>query len=397
MSTPVLAHWAETCNGGGERVAWELARAFDAPLHVGYRDPSIEPDDVEVRDLFEGRVRQLIGRGGLATMAATQLAWERPEPLTRADTLVTSGNEPLVYVPKNGQTWVHYVHHTSRHATDLLDISLGRDYGWGARLKRPAEQLVRKAERVLYSQYATKPDLLVANSEPVAQRIQRYWGVDEQDIRVVYPPVPVDNYGPHHAETGDYYLSLCRLDSHKGLGQLVRAFNTLDDDYQLKIAGTGQEEARLKELAGDSVEFLGYVPEPEKAELIAGAKAFCVNSRAEDFGITTVEALASGTPVIGVAEGMTQHLVLDEKSGITYPRQGTHLREAVQRFQREGVEWSEQRIAAFADRFRPDRFHGEMQRAVGEARERAHVTVNWDDVTEQPTANELARADGGEQ
>jgi len=42
-----IAHWNESCNGGGERVAWELARQFDAPLYVGRRDPSIEPDDVD--------------------------------------------------------------------------------------------------------------------------------------------------------------------------------------------------------------------------------------------------------------------------------------------------------------------------------------------------------------
>ena len=397
MSNLALAHWAELCDGGGERVAWELARGLNAPLYVGYRDESIEPGDVEVRELFDGRLRQLVGSGGLTQMAVNQIAWETPAQLRGADTLVTSGNEPLAYVPPEDQTWVHYCHHTSRYATDLLPEALDQHQGRLARVKKPAEQLVRKAERLLKSHYASKPDLFVANSELVARRMTRYWGVEPDRVRVVYPPVPVDEYSPGKAETGDYYLSLCRLDSHKGLGQVVRAFNQLNrgGDYPLKIAGTGCEEERLKALAGDNVEFLGFVPEEEKAELMAGAKAFIVNAHAEDFGITTVEALASGTPVLGVREGMTEHLIVDGASGHTYPREGGHLRETVRWFDRHGVEWSEERIARFADRFRPERFHAEMREAIDEARERARVTVEWEDL-EATAEPELVRADGGE-
>ncbi len=392
----VLAHWGEICNGGGERVAWELARGFDEPLHVGHRDPSIEPSDVEVRELFDGRMRDLLAGGGLSQMAATQIAWELPDTLHGAETLLTSGNEPLVYVPRDGQAWVHYVHHTSRHATDLLKRGLSKHTGPFKRIKRPLEQLVRKAERTLYANYATKPDLLVANSETVAKRIQRYWGIDKADIRVVYPPVPVDDFGAHQAATDDYYLSLCRLDTHKGLDQLVRAFNELDTDATLKVAGTGSEGDRLRQIAGGNVEFLGYVPEDEKAALMAGAKAFCVNAHAEDFGMTTVEALASGTPVIGVEEGMTQHLLLDGRSGITYTRDEGELRAAIQRFERNGVAWSARKIERFADRFSPERFHAEMREVVAEARERARVTVEWDGVEQHRTEPEVARADGGQ-
>jgi len=393
VSDVAIAHWAELCNGGGERVAWQLARAFDATLHVGHRDESIEPDDVDVSQLFDGVAGRLASSGGVTQMVANQFVWETAADLRDYETVVTSGNEPLVYVPPEEQTWVAYIHHTSRWATDLLPVALNRHSGLSGGAKRLAEQAVRKAERNLYSGYVSKPDLLVVNSEIVAQRLQRYWGVDANRIRVVYPPVPVDDYGPDAAPTGGHYLSLCRLDEHKGLEKMVRAFDHLGDDYHLKIAGDGAERDRLEAMAPDNVEFLGYVPEQRKADLLAGAKAFLVNAHAEDFGITTVEALASGTPVIGVDEGMTRHLVQDGESGHLFARAGGHLRETIRHHERAGVEWSESEIAAWADRFRPERFDREMHEVVGEARERARVNVEWEPVSERDSVR--ARADGG--
>lgn len=375
--TVAIAHWAETCNGGGERVAWALAREFDAPLFVGRRDESIEPEDVDVRELHDGRLGQLIDRGGLAEMAAQQLGWEIAEPLREYDTVITSGNEPLAYVPPAEQTWVHYVHHTSRRATDLLPQLGAVDYGRLARAKHWGERLIRKAERQLYARYARKPDLLVANSEVVARRIRRYWGVPMARIGVVHPPVECAEYGPRRAPTEDYYLSLSRLDWHKALGEIVDVF--AGTALALKVAGDGRERDALDAQAGghDNIELLGYVDEQRKRELLAGAKGFVVNAHAEDFGLTTVEALASGTPVLGVAEGMTQFLVADGERGYTYERGG--LREAIRRLEAGGVSRSEREIADWADRFRPERFGREMRACVAEARERSSVDVTWSD------------------
>lgn len=390
-----IAHWAETCNGGGERVAWALAREFDTPLYVGTRDPSIEPSDVEIRELHDGRIGQLAERGGIAEMVAHQFGWEIAEPLRDYDTLITSGNEPLAYVPPAEQTWVHYVHHTSRRATDLLPHLDKTDYGRLSAVKRGVERVVRKSERQIYARYARKPDLLVANSEVIARRIRRYWGVPMSRIAVVHPPVDIADYGPGVAATGDYYLSLSRLDWHKALDEVVDAFtNTC---LPLKIAGDGQERDELEAQAADhdNIELLGYVEEDRKRELLAGAKGFVVNAHAEDFGLTTVEALASGTPVLGVAEGMTEFLVADGERGYTYGRGNLHA--AIAKLEARGVNRSAEEIADWADRFAPARFGAEMRACVQEARDRARVDVAWDD--RQPPgsrANSVAVPDGGD-
>ena len=392
-----VAHWNESCNGGGERVAWELGRQFDAPVWVGRRSPDIEPPDVTVRELHDGLLGRLVDRGGISEMVAQQIGWEIAAPLREADVLITSGNEPLAYVPPAGQTWIHYVHHTSRQATDLLPQVHRDPTGLVERATNGIERVVRKIERQAYCSYARKPTLLVANSEVVARRIRRYWGVERDRIRVVHPPVPVHEYSPAAAPTGDYYLALSRLDWHKRLGEVVDAF--AGTDHELRIAGDGIKRDALEEQAAghDNIDLLGYVSEQRKRELFAGARAVINNALAEDFGLTTVEPLAAGTPVLGVREGMTQHLVHDGLTGYSFER--GDLAAAVDRFEREGGVWSPQRLAAFARQFRPERFGDEMRDLVAEARAQRRVDVDLDVPSPgfEPADPTSAATDGGDQ
>ena len=371
-----VVHRGEEVNGGGERVAWELQRTFDAPLFVGYKDATMEPDDVtDVRQLFHGELStRAIREGGFLRAAAYFLNWTlSPEPVSKLrkyDTLVTSGNEVLFYCGPDTQTQVHYVHHTSRRHTDLL-------HTWGEGPKGTVGRGYAFVIRQAMDAVANLPDLFVCNSEVVARRVRKYWGVPDEKIRVVYPPVDVDSYGPAYAETDDYYLSLSRLDWHKHVDEIVEAFN--GTDRRLLVAGTGSEEAHLRESADDNVEFLGYVSEERKRELLAGARALVFAGEQEDFGIVTVESMASGTPVIAPAEGFTQYQIDPPNAGLTYDRGAGSLRRAVDRFERENVVRDEEEIVAHARRFSTESFRRGMREAVREARSRASVDVNWDD------------------
>ncbi len=238
--------------------------------------------------------------------------------------------------------------------------------------------LLHYAIRVLFDHNTHRPDRYVVNSELVKRRVERYWGVPSEKISVVYPPVDTHEYDPNDKETGEYYVTLSRLDWHKDIDGIVRAFNDLES--RLLVAGDGPERERLERLAGDNVEFLGYVDEVEKRRLLAGAKAFVFNGRNEDFGIAPVEALAAGTPLLGVEEGMTQFQVVDGKNGYTHTRAGEGgppLVETVRRFETEGVDWSPSEIAAFADRFSVDAFHEGMRAAVDAAVSSADITPPW--------------------
>ena len=378
-----IAHWGEHVNGGGDRVAWELARVFeDAPLYVGWRDESIEPHDVQTEQVINGRfVEWALQQGGALRMFAHLLGWQKAKPLRDYDVLVTSGNEPLFYVPPTDQVWVSYIHHTNRRQSDQIG-EVGDGFSGSMKL------LFYYLARVAFDHNTHKPDLFLANSEQVKRRIIRYWGVPEEKIEIVYPPVDTHEYSPSDAETGSYYLTLSRLDWHKNVDEIVEAFNELDD-VTLVVAGDGPERSKLEEMASDNVEFRGYVSEDEKKELLAGAKAFVFNGRDEDFGISPVEALAAGTPLVGVEEGMTQYQVINGKNGYTFKRDetGSTIQDAVRRFESNGVDWDNSEIATFANRFSVQAFHDRMHDAVKRAVENADVTPNWYSETEGASTN----------
>lgn len=368
-----IAHWGEHANGGGDRLAWELARVFnDAPFYVGWHDESIEPKDIDTKQLIDGKLlERALKHGGFPRKLAHLLGWQLASPLRDYDVLLTSGNEPLFYVPPDDQTWVAYIHHTNRRQSDQLTEVETKQL-------KSVRLLVHYAIRVAFDHNTHKPDLFIVNSEIVKRRIIRYWGVPENKIRVVYPPVDTDSYTPAASETEDYYVTLSRLDWHKDIDGIVRAFNDLDE--RLLIAGDGPERDRLENLAQDNVEFLGFVDETEKRQLLSSAKAFVFNGRDEDFGIAPIEALASGTPLLGVKEGMTQFQVIEGKNGYRHTRSGSagpSLTDTIQRFESEGVEWSESEIAAFADRFSIEAFHNGIREAVAEAVSKADITPVW--------------------
>ncbi|MFQ3285349.1 glycosyltransferase [Natronomonas sp.] len=367
-----VAHWGEHADGGGDRLAWELARVFeDAPFYVGWREPAIEPDDLDPQQLIDGRIlKWALERGGLARQLAHLLGWQVASPLREHDVLVTSGNEPLFYVAPADQTWVAYVHHTNRRQSDQITEVASSRFA-------PLKLLLYYAMRVAYDHNTHRPDLFVVNSELVKRRLLRYWGISEGDIRVVYPPVDTDSYAPTDAETGDYYVTLSRLDWHKDVDGIVRAFDGLDE--RLVVAGDGPERDALEAMAGENVTFEGFVSEARKRELLAGAKGFVFNGRDEDFGIAPVEALAAGTPLLGVDEGMTQYQVVPGKNGYTHDRAAgpAGIRKSVATFETEGVEWSPGEIASFADRFSVSSFHDGIRSAVADAAESSRTEPEW--------------------
>jgi len=384
-----VAHWGEHANGGGDRLAWEIAREFDdAPFYVGWRDESIEPDDITAKQLIDGKLLNLaLKHGGFPRKLAHLLGWQLASPLRDSDILLTSGNEPLFYTPPDDQTWVAYIHHTNRRQSDQLTEVQSK------RLKA-MRLLVHYAIRVAFDHNTHKPDLFIVNSEIVKRRVVRYWGVPEDKIRVVYPPVDTHSYAPAASETEDYYVTLSRLDWHKDIDGIIQAFNDLEEP--LLIAGDGPERDRLEKLAQDNIEFLGFVDEAKKRHLLSSAKAFVFNGRDEDFGIAPVEALAAGTPLLGVKEGMTQFQVIERKNGYRHTRAGSagpSLTDTVQRFETDGVQWSDSEIAAFADRFSVEAFHDGIRDAVAEAVSMTNITPTWYDdyQSEEPDSSQRSQ------
>lgn len=161
---------------------------------------------------------------------------------------------------------------------------------------------------------AERADKLIANSNFVAKRIQKYY---KRESVVIHPPVNIDNFRVDR-ERENYFLIVGRLLAYKKVDIAIQAFNKLG--YELKIIGRGPELKRLKKMAGPSIEFLGRVSEDKLPEYYAKCRAF-IFPQEEDFGIVAIEAMASGRPVIAYRGGdIVEHLE-EGKTGVFFDRQ----------------------------------------------------------------------------
>lgn len=380
--TRAIAHKDYDVRGGGEVLAEQLADALDCPLYVGHGDSDKQPEamDIDIREIQpESRWHSLMERGGLPRAIAHMMHWRdnAPKELAEYDTIITSGNEPLWAMPRDNQTLVAYTHSTPRFMYDLYHTSdgfVGRTY--------------QQLQRQLYEGTVKRPDVWVANSDLVARRINLYWDVPESKIHVVYPPVPTGEFSPDDALTEDWYLYLGRLAGHKKVDDVIAAFD--QSDSELRIAGTGPEEESLREMAGDNVTFEGYVSETRKRELFSKAKALVYPCQNEDFGMVPIEAMAAGTPVLGVNEGFTQYQIQAPKNGILWDRSVGNLHNAIAAFENVGVEWSEREIADWAGaNFGVDRFAQQMKTVVELAEEQTNIDPDW------AAPKQTVKADGG--
>ncbi|MBU0649110.1 glycosyltransferase [Patescibacteria group bacterium] len=154
---------------------------------------------------------------------------------------------------------------------------------------------------------ASRVDKFVANSETVKDRIKKYY---RRPSDVIYPPVKTNDF--YISKPENYFLAGGRLVGYKRFDIIVKAFNRLG--MPLKIFGQGPMFERLRRQAKPNIEFLGNVTDKEKSELFSKCLAF-LNPQVEDFGITAIEAMAAGRPVIAYAAGGALETVVPGKTG----------------------------------------------------------------------------------
>lgn len=170
---------------------------------------------------------------------------------------------------------------------------------------------------------ASRVDVFIANSKTVQKRITKYY---HRESEVIYPPVETHKFAIKDRNIlpnkDRYFLAGCRLAPYKRVDILVEAFRRLGPEYRLKIFGDGVDMKRLKKIANgaSNIEFLGRVGEEQKADLYAGAEAF-LNPQEEDFGITVVEAMAAGRPVIAYRKGGATETVIEGETGLFFDGQ----------------------------------------------------------------------------
>lgn len=204
---------------------------------------------------------------------------------------------------------------------------------------------------------AQRPDYLIANSGFIAQRIKHYY---KRESHVIYPPVEISKFSIAN-KIQDYYLIISRFRPYKRVDLAIKAFNKLR--MPLKIIGTGEDKL-LKKIAGPNIEFLGFVSDKEKAKYLSHCKAF-IHPQEEDFGITPIEAMASGRPVIAYKKGGATETVIDGLTGKFFKNQTAEdLAEAVLKFNLNEVK--PQKIREHAQKFSKEQFKKNIKDFVQE-------------------------------
>ena len=227
--------------------------------------------------------------------------------------------------------------------------------------------LVLNSIRIWDRVAADRVDLFIANSKTVKKRITKYY---RRDSVVIYPPVETEKFKitdlSSQKPADRYFLAGCRLAPYKRIDIVISAFKKLGYEYKLKIFGDGVDLERLRELAGNAsnIEFLGRVTEEEKARLFSEAQAF-INPQEEDFGITVVEAMASGRPVIAYRKGGATETVVAGKTGIFFDFQTDEaLLEAIRSFRSE--DFSSAEIREHAAKFSVADFKNQITHFIEE-------------------------------
>jgi glycosyltransferase involved in cell wall biosynthesis len=297
------------CRGGAEMVTLALARGLPgADLGFGYRDPAHFPD-AELADLHCVDLGVRARFPGARTVAGIWAYRHRTRMLRRYHWVLYSGSvaPEAVYNHPAGLN-LYYCHTVPRFAYDLR-----QHYETSGPLpRRLGARLFGAWMRSSYPRALRRMDRVIANSENVRGRLLRYIGIDAE---VVHPPCDVAGY--RWRGQGDYYLSTARLEPYKRVDLLVEAFRAMPE-RRLVITSGGSREQELRRMAAGApnIQLTGWVERRRLRELVGSCIATLYVPRDEDFGISPVESMAAGKPVIGVAEGGLLETLIQGETGI---------------------------------------------------------------------------------
>lgn len=341
--------------GGAELVVAELHKMFpDAPIYTSYATP-------EWRAKLDGKVRtgylQHLGfiRKALPYLRAR---WFSHLDLKDYDLIISSSGAEAKYAGANvGTLHIAYIHApTHYYWSRYEDYQKHPGFGPFDPVARIGLKVMVKRLRKLDYEAAQRSDYLIANSSYTQEQIKKYYG---RDSEVIHPPVAVEDFKPSKAKRSGFVIT-GRQTPYKRFDLAVEACTELN--LPLTVIGTGPEHEKLKELAGPTIDFKGWLPRDEVISHVQSAEAF-IFPGVDDFGISAAEALAAGTPVIAYKAGGALDYVVEGRTGMFFKDQSVQsLVGALNRF--KPANYSSAEIRKKAEEFSADRFQFKLRALV---------------------------------
>ncbi len=368
--TAIVHEWLDTF-AGSERVLEQLIACYPAA------------DLFAVVDFMSERDRAFLGGRPVTTSFVQRLPFARKHfrsylglmpiameqlDLRRYDLVISSSHAVAKGVITGpGQVHVSYVHSPMRYAWDLQQEYLEQS-GLTRGLKGLYARWLLSGLRRWDAHTANGVDQFVANSSYIASRIWKFY---RRNAAVIHPPVDVEGFGLV-IDKSDYSLVASRQVAYKRIDIIAEAFAAMPE-RRLIIVGDGPEHAKIVKAAkgARNVEIRAAVPRAELIGLMQSARCFLVAAE-EDFGISTVEAQACGTPVIAFGRGGTRDIVRtqlgDAPTGVLFWEQSAPaIIEALQVFDTMRDEITAQACRDNALRFSESAFRSSMTRLVDDA------------------------------
>jgi glycosyltransferase involved in cell wall biosynthesis len=346
-SRVALVHDFFVDDGGAERCALELARLLpSAAVHTTFFDAGRFGDRLDPRRVRPWALQRTLGGRRFRSLLPLYPAHFSLLDVGEAE-LVVSSSVAFSKAVRTGKRTLHvsYIHTTMRYAWDLDSYLDGSSYSTPARL---AARAIRAPLIMWDRRTARRPDVLVANSENVRERIRRRWG---RSAEVIHPPVDTAEFALSHTDEG-YLLVAARLLAYRRLDLAVQAANQLG--RELVVVGDGPERERLERLAGPTVRFMGHLPRNKLIGLFERCHAYLLPG-IEDFGIAPVEAMACGKPVVAYRAGGALETVVDGTTGVLFDRADTAgLTDAIERL--DSITFEPMRLREMALRFDRSQF-----------------------------------------
>ena len=322
--------WLTTA-GGAERVNLELHHIFpEADIFTSINNPK------KVKGFAAAKIKTSFIQNLPFAKTKHQLylnlmpyAYESFD-LSDYDIVISSSHSCAKGVITKPET-IHicYCHNPMRYAWDDWQNYISR-YQINPIIKKLASFFIHKI-RIWDRQSADRVDHFIANSTIVRDRIQKYY---RRNSEVINPSIDTEKFKEYSKSSNNYYLIVSRLTASKKVDLAVKTFNK--NGKKLKIVGTGVDGKKLREIAKENIEFLGFIPDSQLPEIYANAKAL-IFPQLEDFGITPLEAMATGTPVIAYGKGGALDSVTT-KTGLFFEQQSVEgLNDAIEKFEKTKI------------------------------------------------------------
>jgi len=361
----IVCDWL-TGTGGAERVVYELHKMFpDAPIYTSQYDDNPKVwygynwfIDADIRSTQLQKLPKSLKKF-LPVLRA--LVFSRLD-LSEYDLVISSsGAEAKSIKTKPSTLHICYCHSPTHYYWLRYDQYLKRPgfptgTNWLAKL---GLKLLVAPLRAWDRQAAKRPDIMIANSTHTQEMIKKYY---RRDSVVIFPPVDISRFkikGTPPSRHG--FIVAGRQTPYKRIDLAVEACTKLK--LPLVVIGNGPEHKKLEKMAGRNVTFLTSVTDEDMAKHFQSSLALIFPTNREDFGVTPIEAMAGGTPVIAYAKGGPKDYIIPNKTGLFFDKLSvSSLVKTIESFNPN--RFDSQEIALFSETFSEDNFTNKMTELI---------------------------------